>query len=329
MKRLLTGDQPTGPLHLGHFVGTLENRLSNQDQFEMFLMVADYHVFTTKADRAPDLRKNIIEVVKDNLSVGIDPKKVTYYVQSDVPEVTELHLLFSMITPLPRLELVPTLKDKIKETTSSTASYGLLGYPVLQAADILLVKGEVVPVGKDQRSHVELARDIASRFNSLYGRTFSEPQAVFGRIGTLPGIDGDAKMGKSLGNAIFLSDNSSEVKRKVMSMYTDPNRIHPTDPGKVEGNPVFVYHDAFNADNKEVADLKARYQQGKVGDVEVKEKLYLALEKFLDPIRDRRSKITDSEVRAILSDGAAKARVIARETIAEARAAMKIPDFSA
>lgn len=295
----------------------------------MFLMVADYHVFTTKADRAPDLRKNIIEVVKDNLSVGIDPKKVTYYVQSDVPEVTELHLLFSMITPLPRLELVPTLKDKIKETTSSTASYGLLGYPVLQAADILLVKGEVVPVGKDQRSHVELARDIASRFNSLYGRTFSEPQAVFGRIGTLPGIDGDAKMGKSLGNAIFLSDNSSEVKRKVMSMYTDPNRIHPTDPGKVEGNPVFVYHDAFNADNKEVADLKARYQQGKVGDVEVKEKLYLALEKFLDPIRDRRSKITDSEVRAILSDGAAKARVIARETIAEARAAMKIPDFSA
>jgi tryptophanyl-tRNA synthetase len=324
-KRLLTGDRPTGRLHLGHYVGTLENRLALQDEFETYLLVADYHILTTNVDHLPDIKSNVIEVVKDNLSVGIDPKKVTYYLQSDVPEVAELSLLFGMLVQVPRLELIPTLKDQIKTTGQNAPSYGLLGYPVLQSADILLVRGEVVPVGKDQESHVELTREIASRFNRLYGQTFPEPKAMLGRVGTLPGVDGQEKMGKSLGNAIYLSDISSEVKRKVMNMYTDPKRIHANDPGTVEGNPVFTYHEAFNSNLDQVNDLKKRYQAGQVGDVEVKEKLYLALEEFLIPIRERRSKIKDQDVEEILSDGAKKVRLIARETVGDARAAMKIP----
>lgn len=327
MPRLLTGDRPTGPLHLGHFVGTLENRLKLQEQYETYLLVADYHILTTNIDRLPDLKRNILEVVKDNLSVGVDPGKVTYYLQSDIPEVAELSLLFGMLAQVPRLELVPTLKDKLEETGVDAPSYGLLGYPVLQAADILLVKGEVVPVGRDQQSHIEVTREIAVKFNRLFGKTFPEPKELIGRVGTLPGTDGGGKMGKSLGNAINLSDGSAEVRRKVMSMYTDPKRIRATDPGQVDGNPVFTYHDAFNKNISEVADLKKRYQAGKVGDIEVKERLYQVLEEFLAPIRERRSEITDDEIQAILSDGAKKVRPIARETLAEARAAMKIPSL--
>lgn len=327
-KRILTGNRPTGKLHLGHFVGTLENRLELQGEYETFILVADYHVLTTKIDNVPDLRTNAIDDVRDNLAVGIDPKRVTYYLQSDVPEVAELALLFGMLANVKRLELVPTLKEQLKATDQESPSYGLLGYPVLQSADILLVKADCVPVGRDQESHVEMTREIASRFNRLYGKTFPEPKAVIGRVGSLPGLDGMSKMSKSLGNTILLSDGSAEVKRKVMAMYTDPSRIRLTDPGKVEGNPVFVFHDTFNDDKGEVQELKERYRKGTVGDVEVKEKLYLALERFLDPIRERRSKIKDSDVLDILAAGAKKVRPIARETVSEARAAMKIPDFS-
>jgi tryptophanyl-tRNA synthetase len=314
-------------MHLGHYIGTLKSRVEMQDAYDTFLLVADYHVLTTKIDRIPDLRRFSIDTVKDNISVGVNPSKVTYYLQSDVPEVVELSFLFGMLMPLRRLELVPTLKEKVKESGGEeSASYGLLGYPVLQSADILLTKSEVVPVGKDQASHVETTREIAARFNKLFGKTFPEPKALLGK--TIPGIDGAEKMGKSLGNALSLSDNSSEVRRKIMSMYTDPNRIRATDPGTVEGNPVFVYHEMFNSNKAEVEDLKDRYRAGKVGDVEVKEKLFLALDGFLIPIREKRSKIKDSDVLGILAEGARKVRLIARETVAEARAAMKIPDLS-
>jgi len=286
-KILLTGDRPNGRLHLGHYVGTLENRLKLQDEFETFLLVADYHMLTTKIEHLPDIKQNTIEIVKDNLAVGIDPRKVTYYLQSDVPEVAELNLLFGMLMNVPRLEIVPSLKDMMRDSGIKAPSFGLLGYPVLMAADILLVKGEMVPVGRDNQANVEVTREIAERFNKLFGQTFPVPEFLIGHGKVLPGIDGNMKMGKSLGNAINLSDGPAEVRRKVMSMYTDPKRIHPTDPGTVEGNPVFVYHDAFNDDKLEVAALKERYRQGKVGDVEVKEKLFNALEIFLGPIRDK------------------------------------------
>jgi tryptophanyl-tRNA synthetase len=327
-KRILTGDRPTGKLHLGHYVGTLENRLRLQEEYETFLLVADYHVLTTNANNIPDIRANALEDVRDNLAVGIDQSIVTCYLQSDVPEVAELALLFGMLANVKRLELVPTLKDQLKAAGQESPSYGLLGYPVLQSADILLVNAECVPVGKDQESHVEMTREIASRFNRLYGKTFVEPKAVIGRVASLIGLDGMSKMSKSLGNTIMLDDVSAEVRRKVMSMYTDPNRIRSTEPGNVDTNPVFIYHDAFNSNDAEVQDLKERYQKGKVGDVEVKEKLYLALESFLEPIRERRSTIKDSDVIEILKEGAKKVRPIARETLSKARALMKIPDFS-
>jgi tryptophanyl-tRNA synthetase len=326
MKRLLTGDRPTGSLHLGHYLGSLKNRVTLQDKYESFIFIADYHMLTTKIEkiRDLDLKRVIVDIVRDNLAVGVDPKKVTYYVQSDVPETYELATILGMLIKVPRLEIVPSLKDMMKDAGIDAPSFGLLGYPVLMAADILLVKGEIVPVGRDNQANVEVAREVAQRFNTLFGKTFSVPEfLVEGKV--LPGIDGNAKMGKSLGNAIYLSDNPTEVKRKVMAMYTDPKRVRATDPGTVEGNPVFIYHEAFNTNLGEVEDLKKRYREGKVGDVEVKEKLYQALEEFLEPIREKRSKIKDNEVQAILSEGAKKVRPIARDTIEEVRAAMKIP----
>lgn len=327
MKRLLTGDRPTGSaLHLGNYVGSLKNRIELQDKYQSFIFVADYHMLTTKVEKLStlDLKRNILEIVKDNLAVGVDPKKVTYYVQSDIPETFELSTILSMLIKVPRLEIVPSLKDTMRDAGIESPSFGLLGYPVLMAADILLVKGDIVPVGKDNQANVEVAREVAQRFNTLFSKTFPIPQPlVEGKV--LPGTDGNEKMGKSLGNAIFLSDGSAEVKRKVMSMYTDPKRVRVTDPGTVEGNPVFIYHDAFNPNKDEVEDLKARYRAGKVGDIEVKEKLYLALEEFLKPIRERRAKIKDKDVEEILAAGAVKARAVAKETLAEARAAMKIP----
>src|SRR5205807_450488 len=220
--RLLTGDRPTGRLHVGHYVGSLENRLRLQEEYECFFLVADYHVLTTGADRTREIADNIRGLVLDYLSVGIDPAKSTIYLQSLVPEVAEIALLFGMLVSVPRLQRIPTLKDVIRDLKLETASLGLLSYPVLQSADILMVKGEVVPVGKDQASHVELTREIARRFNTLYGPVFPEPQALVGRVPTLPGTDGMKKMSKSLGNAIFLSDDEKTVERRVMSMYTDP-----------------------------------------------------------------------------------------------------------
>jgi len=326
-KRILTGDRPTGPLHVGNYVGTLANRVKLQDEYETFLLVADHHMLTTKLDGLSVIEQNIRDDVLDNLAVGVDPDKVTYILQSLVPQIPELHLYFSMLVSVPRVQRIPTLKDQLRDHGLSEPTYGLLGYPVLQAADILVVKGDLVPVGKDQESHIELTREIARRFNQLFAPVFPEPQSLLQPL--LPGTDGREKMGKSLDNAIYLTDDAKTVERKVMAMYTDPKRIRATDPGTVEGNPVFVYHDNFNPNKAQVDDLKARYREGKVGDVEVKRTLLGAIEAFLRPIRERRAEYAAKPrlVDEILVAGSERARKEAAQTLHEVRAAMKLDYF--
>jgi tryptophanyl-tRNA synthetase len=289
--RLLTGDRPTGRLHLGHYVGSLANRVRLQHEYESFFIIADLHTLTTKPEpqAIKDIPSYIREMVLDYLSVGIEPSISTIFVQSTISETYELNLLFEMLVTVPRLERIPSLKDMARDANIESMPFGLLGYPVLQAVDILLPRAQAVPVGKDNQSHVELAREIARRFNNLYGEVFPEPEAIIGEVPILVGTDGQNKMSKSLGNAIYLSDDSKTVEEKVRGMYTDPKRLRATDPGTVEGNPVFIYHDAFNTDRAEVDELKERYRAGKVGDVEVKKKLAAALNAFLDPIRERRA----------------------------------------
>ncbi len=330
-KRILTGDRPTGRLHLGHYVGTLANRVKLQDEYECFFLVADLHMLTTRTEleRLRQTGDNIREVVLNNLSVGIDPNRSTYLLQSLVPQIPEIALIFSMLTTVPRLQRVPTLKEVMQDLHIEQPSAGLLFYPVLQAADILCVRANLVPVGKDQASHIEVTREVARRFNSLYGDTLPEPDALIGEVPTLVGIDGQAKMSKSLDNAIYLSDDAKTVEQKVRGMYTDPNRIRADIPGRVEGNPVFIYHDAFNPNVDEVNDLKERYRQGKVGDVEVKRKLATAINNFLDPIRERRAELERNPriVEEVLLAGSARARQEADETLRSMKEAMGLSYF--
>ena len=330
-KRILTGDRPTGKLHLGHYVGTLENRVRLQDQYECFFIVADLHTLTTRPEKdvIQELPSNIRNLVLDALSVGIDPTTSHIYVQSMVPEVTMFYLLFGMLVTVPRLQRVPTLKDVMRDLEIQTPSLGLLSYPVLQTADILMVRADLVPVGKDQSSHVEVSRELARRFNTLYGQVFPEPEALIGEVPTLVGTDGRAKMSKSLDNAIYLSDDAATVERKVMAMYTDPTRLRATDPGHVEGNPVFIYHDAFNPDKDEVEELKRRYRLGQVGDVEVKRKLARALNAFLEPFRERRRELEQQPdlVSEVLFQGTMRVRQEARATLELAREAMGLDYF--
>ena len=327
-KRILTGDRPTGPLHLGHFVGTLKNRVALQDEYECFFIMADLHTLTTamNMEKTATINDRIKGLVLDYLSVGIDPNKCIIYQQSKVPEVTYLSIIFSNLVTVPRALRVPTLKEVMHDLHIEQPSLGLLNYPVLQAADILMVKANLVPVGKDQQSHVEVCREIARDFNKNFREVFPIPEALIGEVGTLVGTDGQAKMSKSVGNGIYLSDNENTVKEKVMHMYTDPSRIRPTDPGHVEGNPVFIYHDAFNENKQEVADLKDRYIKGQVGDVEVKEKLALAINKFLTPIREKRAvfKKNDELIQQIIEEGSKKARIEAQKTLNEVLMAMGI-----
>jgi len=288
--RMLTGDRPTGKLHLGHWVGTLKNRVRYQHQYQSFFIVADLHMLTTK-NRPDDIREsaqNGHDMVLDSIAAGIDPAAVTFYLQSAVHEINEIYTLLQNLATVSRLERIPSLKDMARDANIEMP-FGLLGYPVLQAADILCVRANVVPVGKDNESHVEVTRELARRFNGLYGEVFPVPELIQGELPTLVGTDGVAKMSKSLGNAIFLSDTPREVERKVSSMYTDPNRIRADVPGTVEGNPVFIYHDAFNPNRAEVGDLKDRYRLGTVGDVEVKRKLATAINGLLEPMRERRA----------------------------------------
>lgn len=324
--RLLTGDRPTGKRHLGHYVGTLANRVKLQEQYECFFLVADLHMLTTRTEleRLRETGNNIRDTVIDNLSVGINPEKSTYFLQSLVTTIPEIALIFSMLVTVPRLQRVPTLKEVMQDLEIEQPSAGLLFYPVLQAADILCVRANLVPVGKDQSSHLEVTREIARRFNSLYGEILPEPDTLIGDVPTLMGTDGRAKMGNSLGNAIYLSDDAKTVEQKVRGMYTDPNRIRADIPGRVEGNPVFQYHDAFNPDVDEVNDLKERYRQGRVGDVEVKKKLAAAINAFLEPIRERRAYFESRPglVEEILRAGSERARRESDLTLAMMKDAM-------
>jgi len=324
-KRILTGDRPTGKLHLGHYVGSLRHRLRFQDEYECFFIIADLHMLTTKPSKEDiyAIGENARQIVLDHLAIGIDPAKVTFYLQSAVHEIYELQLLISGLVTVERLQQLPTIKDMASAANLDQVPYNLLGYPVLQAADILMPRAHLVPVGKDNESHVEITRQIARRFNNLYGEVFPEPDAYV-EGGTLVGTDGQAKMSKSLGNAILLSDDSRTVKKQVMSMYTDPNRVSADIPGNVEGNPVFAYHDFFNPNKAEIDDLKERYRAGRVGDVEVKEKLLVALENFLDPIRERRAhyEAQTGLVDELLYEGTLRAQKEARDTLIEVKKAM-------
>lgn len=324
-KRILTGDRPTGKLHLGHYIGSHRHRLALQDQYECFFLIADLHMLTTKPDKDDILAiaDNARAIVMDHLAIGIDPTQATFCLQSAIHETYELQLLISGLITVERLQQLPTIKDMAAAAHMDQIPYNLLGYPVLQSADILLPRAHLVPVGKDNESHVELTRQIARRFNNAYGEVFPMPDAyVIG--GTLVGTDGQAKMSKSLDNAIFLSDDEATVRRRVMSMYTDPNRISADVPGRVDGNPVFIYHDAFNPNTAEVEDLKARYRAGKVGDVEVKEKLAKALNDFLNPTRERRAhyEAQTGFVDELLYEGTLRAREEAKQTLLAAKQAM-------
>jgi tryptophanyl-tRNA synthetase len=325
-KRILTGDRPTGRLHLGHYVGSLSNRVRLQREYECYFIVADLHTLTTRPEKEniDGISDNARQMVLDYLACGIDPAVSVIYLQSAVHEVYELNLLFEMLVTVPRLQRLPSLKDMARSANLVEMPFGLLGYPVLQAADILLPRAHLVPVGKDNESHVELTREIARRFNNLYGDVFPVPDVMVGDVPTLVGTDGSAKMSKSLGNAILLSDGAETVRKKVFGMYTDPNRVRADVPGKVEGNPVFIYHRIFNTNTAQVQDLEERYRKGGVGDVEVKEKLAMAINTFLDPIRERRAEFESRSgyVDEVIVDGTAVMREHARATLTAAKKAM-------
>ncbi|MBN1179275.1 MAG: tryptophan--tRNA ligase [Anaerolineae bacterium] len=326
-RRILTGDRPTGRLHLGHYVGTLKNRVALQHEYESFFIIADLHVLTTKPGKEHILRTRqlVREVVLDYLAVGIDPASSTIFVQSTIPGTFELNLYFEMLVSVPRLERVPSIKEMARDAQLTTLPFGLLGYPVLQAADILLPRAHLVPVASDNEAHVEVAREVARRFNRLYGEVFPEPEGLIGDV--LVGTDGQAKASKSLDNVIYLSDDASTVEQKVRTMYTDPQRVRADVPGRVEDNPVFIYHDAFNPDKAEVDDLKARYRAGRVGDVEVKQKLARAINAFLDPIRERRAYYAAQPdlIEDVLVTGNRRMRAESAETVALVREAMGLP----
>ncbi|MBE0409321.1 MAG: tryptophan--tRNA ligase [Anaerolineales bacterium] len=320
--RILTGHRPTGPRHIGHLVGTLQTWASLQDSYQCFFLVADLHTLTTDYQHPQLIQDNILEMLADWLAAGIDPSRSLLIRQSAIPEHAELSLLFSMLVTVSRLQRVPTYKEQVQQL-GLLPSLGLLTYPILQAADILLYHADTVPVGEDQLPHLEITREVARRFNQTYNPTFSEPQALLSDTPRLPGID-NRVMHTSYGNAIYLKDTPEETTRKVMSMYTDPTRLRSTDPGHVEDNPVFAYHDAFNADKEQVEELKARYRAGEIGDVEVKHQLAEVLNKALAPLRNRRTELITQPDRllAYLQAGTEQARPMARSTLEEVKAKM-------
>ena len=324
--RVVSGMRPTGKLHLGHLVGALDNWAALQDKYDCFYFVADWHALTSDYADTSELVANAYDMVADWIAAGLDPERSTLFIQSLIPEHAELSLLLSMTVPIPWLERVPTYKEQVEQLAEKDLStLGFLGYPLLQTADIIIYNAHYVPVGEDQVPHLELSREIVRRFHNFYGELFVEPQPLLTTFPRLPGLD-NRKMSKSYGNTINLSDDAETVRKKVMQMYTDPKRVRADVPGTVEGNPVFMYHDAFNPDTAEVEDLKSRYRAGKVGDVEVKNKLAKALNAHLDPMRARRADIVadPSRLREILHEGSGKARGIAHETMERVRAAVKL-----
>lgn len=325
-KRILTGVRPTGSLHLGHYGGALENWLRLQDEYDCDFLIADYQV-SDHVDEFENIRGYALEVATDWLAVGLDAERHKFVLESLVPEHAELTMWLSWWLPLGRLQRNPTLKAELEEMEGQSVPTAFFTYPVMQVANILLPRAHLVPVGEDQMPHIELTREVARRFNRVHdAEVFPIPDGLVGRVARLVGLDGDAKMSKSFGNTIDLKDDEETVNRKVMSMYTDPTRLRATDPGHVEGNPVFMYHDAFNPDLEEVQDLKDRYVVGKVGDVEVKQKLARALNQMLDPIRERRAhyEAHPGEVKDAILDGSARAREVAKQTMADVHEAMGI-----
>ena len=324
--RVVSGMRPTGKLHLGHLVGAIQNWVSLQDQYDCFYFVADWHALTSDYADTSHVVPSACEMAADWIAAGLDPERSTIFVQSLVPEHAELFLLLSMTIPTPWLERVPTYKEQIEQLSEKDLStLGFLGYPLLQTADVIIYNAHYVPVGEDQVPHLELSREVVRRFHNFYGELFVEPQPLLTRVPRLPGLD-NRKMSKSYGNTIDLGDGPDTVRKKVMQMYTDPKRVRADIPGTVEGNPVFLYHDAFNPDLAEVEDLKTRYRAGAVGDVEVKKKLAHALNTHLEPIRDRRAELLarPGALREILHEGSRKARAVAQETMERVRAAVRL-----
>lgn len=344
-KIILTGDRPTGKLHIGHYVGSLRRRIELQNSGEykkIFIMIADAQALTDNADNPEKIRQNIIEVALDYLSAGLDPDKTTLLIQSQIPELCELSFYYMNLVTVSRLQRNPTVKAEIQLRNFETSiPVGFFTYPISQAADITAFKATTVPVGEDQLPMIEQTREIVRKFNDVYGETLVEPDAMLPTEASarrLPGIDGGAKMSKSLGNCIYLSENSADLKTKVMSMYTDPDHIKISDPGKIEGNTVFTYLDAFATDAHfaeylpeyaNLDELKAHYQRGGLGDVKVKKFLLAVLEETLAPIRARRAEYQRdiAGVYDILKKGSEAAREVAAETLSDVRAAMKINYF--
>lgn len=344
-KIILTGDRPTGKLHIGHYVGSLKRRveLQNSGEFdEIFIMIADAQALTDNADNPEKVRQNIIEVALDYLSCGLDPAKSTLFIQSQIPELTELSFYYMNLVTVSRLQRNPTVKSEIAMRNFETSiPVGFFTYPISQAADITAFKATTVPVGEDQEPMIEQTREIVRKFNSVYGEALVEPEILLPdneACMRLPGTDGKAKMSKSLGNCIYLSDTEEDVRKKIMSMYTDPNHIQVSDPGQIEGNTVFTYLDAFCKDEdfekylpeyKNLDELKAHYQRGGLGDVKVKKFLNKVLQAELEPIRARRKEYEADipYVYQILKEGSEKAEKVAADTLAGVKRAMKINYF--
>lgn len=333
-KRILTGDRPTGRLHLGHYAGSLANRVQLQHEYETYILIADVQALTDNYEHPEMLKANIREVVLDYLAVGLDPKLCAFVVQSLVPEIAELTVYFLNLVTLARVERNPTVKTEIKQKFGNEVPMGFVCYPVSQCADITAFGAHLVPVGDDQKPMIELTRDIVVRFNHLYGDTLVVPEGKYSAVSRLPGTDGQAKMSKTLNNGIYLSDDADTVKKKVMAMYTDPNRLRGTEPGNVEGNPVFTYLDAFYHDKALIEDLKERYRAGGadekgkplMGDVVVKRQLIDALNDLLEPMRQRRAEFEKDEayIWDVIADGTRRGRERAGSVMESVRAAMKL-----
>lgn len=334
-KVILTGDRPTGKLHLGHYTGSLKNRvaLQNTGDYEMYIMIADQQALTDNAKDPQKIINSVMEVTMDYLAVGLDPEKVNIFIQSQIPELAELTAYYLNLVSVARLQRNPTVKEEIKQKSfgGEGVPAGFFVYPVSQAADITAFKADLVPVGNDQKPMLEQAREVVRSFNNIYGEVLVEPEGMYpeGIQGRMPGIDGKAKMSKSLGNAIYLSDDAETVKKKVMSMYTDPNHIRVEDPGKVENNTVFTYLDAFYKDKEHLAELKAHYRRGGLGDVKLKRLLIDVLEEELAPIRARRKELEENKeyLYEVLKKGSANAKAVAAQTLKEVREAMGIEYF--
>lgn len=323
-RTILSGMRPTGKLHLGHLVGALENWVALQDEFSNYHLIADYHALTTNLDSS-QIYSNSIEMVIDWIAAGIDPSKSPVFRQSQIKEHTELHLVFSMLITAARLERNPAVKDQVRELAIENVSYGHLGYPVLQAADILLYRGDVVPVGEDQVPHVEIAREIARKFNNQYGKVFPEPEAKLTRFARLPGLDGaDRKMSKSAGNAILLSDSGDEIRKKLRGAVTDPLKVRKNDPGRPEICLIFTYHKKFNTD--ETPSIDADCRSGALGCVDCKLKVGDRIAATLAPIREKRRHLEENpdEVKRILKDGEERARGRAIDTMNRVHNAMQL-----